>query len=228
MRVVLKQDISWYDTSTTTDFASKMTEYGKTKFSTTVLVYMFFFFRDLNKVQEGIGEKLGMLTFYGGSLFISISIAFTYSWDVTLVILSLMPFTAIFGGIAAKVQTSFAEKEMKAYGRAGAVAEEVLSAVRTVVAFGGEDKEVATYSKLVEGAQSRGVQRGLLTGLTGGLSFGVMCAMYGLAFWYGIKCIVDDREGEVGLALLILNWKNNQVSFGFYFDLTEGVPAMPA
>ena len=55
-----------------------------------------------------------MLTFYGGSLFISISIAFAYSWEVTLVILSLMPFTAIFGGVAAKVQTSFAEKEMKA------------------------------------------------------------------------------------------------------------------
>ena len=173
-----------------------------------MLFYPWFFFRDLNKVQEGIGEKLGMLTFYGGSLFISISIAFAYSWDVTLVILSLMPFTAIFGGVAAKVQTSFAEKEMKAYGRAGAVAEEVLAAIRTVVAFGGQEKEVATYSKLVEGAKSRGVQRGLLTGLTGGLSFGVMCAMYGLAFWYGINCIVDDREGEVRLGLLIQNWQN--------------------
>lgn len=168
------------------------------KLYVSLLFYPWFFFRDLNKVQEGIGEKLGMLTFYGGSLFISISIAFAYSWDVTLVILSLMPFTAIFGGVAAKVQTSFAEKEMKAYGRAGAVAEEVLAAVRTVIAFGGQEKEVAAYSKLVQGAKSKGVQRGLLTGLTGGLSFGVMCAMYGLAFWYGIKCIVDDREGEVG------------------------------
>ena len=26
--------------------------------------------------------------------------------------------------------------------------------------------------------------------------FKVMCAMYGLGFWYGIKCIMDDREGE--------------------------------
>ena len=53
-----------------------------------MLLYAWLFFRDLNKVQEGIGEKLGMLTFYGGSLFISISIAFAYSWNVTLVILS--------------------------------------------------------------------------------------------------------------------------------------------
>ena len=36
---------------------------------------------------------------------------------------------------------SFASKEQKQYADAGAVAEEVLSSVRTVVAFGGEEKE---------------------------------------------------------------------------------------
>ena len=35
----------------------------------------------------------------------------------------------------------FADREQKEYASAGAVAEEVLSAVRTVVAFGGEYKE---------------------------------------------------------------------------------------
>ena len=32
---------------------------------------------------------------------------------------------------------------MEAYGKAGAVAEEALSAVRTVLAFGGQEKEIA-------------------------------------------------------------------------------------
>jgi len=39
---VLKQDIGWYDTTTTAEFASRMTE-------------------DLNKMQDGMGEKVGML-----------------------------------------------------------------------------------------------------------------------------------------------------------------------
>ena len=39
---VLKQDIGWYDTTTTAEFASRMTE-------------------DLNKMQDGMGEKIGML-----------------------------------------------------------------------------------------------------------------------------------------------------------------------
>ncbi len=33
----------------------------------------------------------------------------------------------------------------KAYAKAGAVAEEVLSSVRTVTAFGGQEKEIVRY-----------------------------------------------------------------------------------
>ena len=65
-------------------------------------------------------------------------VAFAYGWDLTLFILSMLPLTSVFGALAAKVQTSFVQKEMEAYGQAGVIAEEVLSAVQTVVAFGGE------------------------------------------------------------------------------------------
>ena len=37
--------------------------------------------------------------------------------------------------------TSTANKELAAYAKAGSVAEEVLSSMRTVVAFGGQEKE---------------------------------------------------------------------------------------
>jgi len=37
--------------------------------------------------------------------------------------------------------TSTTEKELKAYAKAGSVAEEVLSAIRTVVVFNGQEKE---------------------------------------------------------------------------------------
>ena len=152
--------------------------------------------RDLDKLQEGIGEKLGMLIYYSGSFAICNGVAFYYGWDLTLVILSLVPLNAFFGGLAARVQTSFAEKETEAYGKAGALAEEVLSAIRTVVAFGGQKKEVERYDVLLEEAKKKGILRGMLTGLSGGISFGLMFAMYGLGFWYGIKRIMDSREGE--------------------------------
>ena len=51
--------------------------------------------------------------------------------------------------IIAKSQTLLTEKEFAAYGRAGAIAEEVLSSIRTVVAFGGQKKEVERFEKKV-------------------------------------------------------------------------------
>ena len=61
-----------------------------------------------------------------------------------------MPVLMIATAIIAGSQTALTEKEMAAYGRAGAIAEEVLSSIRTVVAFGGEQKEIDRYdSRLV-------------------------------------------------------------------------------
>ncbi len=45
-------------------------------------------------------------------------------------------------GLISKSQTSLTEKELAAYAKAGSVAEEALSSVRTVVSFGGREKEV--------------------------------------------------------------------------------------
>ena len=45
-----------------------------------------------------------------------------------------------------KVIAVITSQEQTAYAKAGAIAEEVLSSIRTVVAFGGEEKEIARYS----------------------------------------------------------------------------------
>ena len=60
---VLRQDIGWYDTHQTGDFAVKMAE-------------------DLNKIQEGIGEKIGMFIFFMTICICSISNAFYHGWEL--------------------------------------------------------------------------------------------------------------------------------------------------
>ena len=42
-------------------------------------------------------------------------------------------------------------------------------------------------------AKRSGILRGAMVALSGGLVFGIMYAMYGLGFWFGIKLIMDDR-----------------------------------
>ncbi|XP_023344692.1 phosphatidylcholine translocator ABCB4 [Eurytemora carolleeae] len=175
LKAILRQDISWFDTTTTTDFATKMTE-------------------DLNKIQEGLGEKIGMLCFFMSTFVCSIITAFLKGWELTLVLLSMIPLMGMASGFLTKAQASYAFKESSAYGQAGAVAEEVLSNIKTVLAFGGEAKEVDRYTQKLKPARKSGVVRSAFTGVSGGITFVIMYTVYGVGFWYGVKLIFDDIE----------------------------------
>lgn len=48
-----------------------------------------------------------------------------------------------------QVQSNLTEKELKSYSIAGIIAEEVLGSIRTVVAFGGENKEIERYVYII-------------------------------------------------------------------------------
>nr|CAD7261441.1 unnamed protein product [Timema shepardi] len=123
LQSALLQDIGWYDLNQTGDFASRMTE-------------------DLNKLEEGIGEKVAMCEFYLVAFISSITLAFIKGWELTLICLVSLPITLLFVGITTRIASALSRKELEVYGQAGSIAEEVLSSIRTVVAFGGESKEV--------------------------------------------------------------------------------------
>nr|QFU47755.1 P-glycoprotein [Palaemon carinicauda] len=171
---ILKQEIGWFDTHQTNDFASRVTE-------------------DLNKLQEGIGEKIGMFTFFMGTFLISLVNAFVHGWLLTLIIISVFPVLGLSTGIIAKAQSKLSSLEMKEYARAGSIAEEVLSAIRTVVAFGGEHKEVERFNNNLIYAKQAGIKRGLVTGIGMGLMWFIIYAAYALAFYYGTGLIIDSR-----------------------------------
>jgi len=63
-----------------------------------------------------------------------------------------------------------------------------------VVSFGGQKKEVDRYEYRLQFARKAGILRGLLTAIGAGMTWLVLFASYGLAFWYGIKLIMDGRE----------------------------------
>ena len=77
-----------------------------------------------------------MTTFFAG-----FAVAFSQDWRLTLLLVAFTPFMAISGAALAKITSAFTSQEQNEYASAGAVAEEVLSSIRTVYAFGGEAKE---------------------------------------------------------------------------------------
>ncbi|GFU69554.1 ATP-dependent translocase ABCB1 [Trichonephila clavipes] len=123
MASILKQDIGWFDTHETGDFASRLTS-------------------DLNKIEDGIGDKIGICFNFLSTTLICLGVGLYYGWKLALVTLSVTPIMTVSVALISRVQSSVANEESKAYGAAGAAAEEALSSIRTVVAFGGELKEI--------------------------------------------------------------------------------------
>lgn len=95
------------------------------------------------------------------------------------------------------MQTTMSTNESNAYAKAGGIAEEVLSGIRTVVAFGGERKEVERYVNELEPTKAAGRLKGIYSGLGSGAMWLVTYCTYGLAFWYGVKLMLDDRDSAV-------------------------------
>ena len=59
-----------------------------------ILLDKLLFSRDLNKIQEGIGEKVSMFVYFVASFASCITNAFLHGWELTLVILAGMPVRA--------------------------------------------------------------------------------------------------------------------------------------
>ncbi|KAJ7379512.1 ABC transporter B member 11 [Desmophyllum pertusum] len=183
---VLKQDIGWFDTTDPGELNNRLTE-------------------DLNKVADGIGQKIGMFIMSITLVLVGFIMGFAYGWKLTLVIIAVSPLLMIAGGVMAKLLTSFTTKELDAYAKAGSIAEEVLSSIRTVAAFGGEKKEIVRYSSHLGDARDFGIKKGFMSGLGMGFLQVVMFGSYALAFWYGAKLIIDGEMNGGDLLIVFFS-----------------------
>uniref|UniRef100_A0A8D0RHY4 Multidrug resistance protein 1 n=1 Tax=Sus scrofa TaxID=9823 RepID=A0A8D0RHY4_PIG len=100
------------------------------------------------------------------------------------------------------ILSSFTDKELLAYAKAGAVAEEVLAAIRTVIAFGGQKKELERYNKNLEEAKRIGIKKAITANISIGAAFLLIYASYALAFWYGTTLVLSN-EYTIGQVLTV-------------------------
>ncbi|KAM9310241.1 ATP-dependent translocase ABCB1-like [Pholidichthys leucotaenia] len=180
---IMQQDVGWFDVNEIGELNTRLTD-------------------DVYKIQEGIGDKAGMLI-QGFSTFIAaFVIGFIQGWKLTLVILAVSPLLMICAALFSRMLTSFTTKEQAAYAKAGAVAEEVLSAIRTVFAFNGQEKEIERYHKNLEDAKRMGIRKAMSANISMGFTFLIIYATYALAFWYGSTLILSD-EYSIGTVLTV-------------------------
>uniref|UniRef100_A0A8K9X7B4 ABC-type xenobiotic transporter n=1 Tax=Oncorhynchus mykiss TaxID=8022 RepID=A0A8K9X7B4_ONCMY len=198
---ILHQQMSWFDTHQIGVLNVRLTD-------------------DINTINEGLGDKICVFVQFFCTFLSGFIIGFIFGWKLTLVILAVSPLLA---GSAAILAT-LTSKELSAYAKAGAVAEEILVAIRTVVAFNGQKKAVERYERNLEDAKNFGIKKAITTNVSMGFTQFVIFGTYALAFWYGTKLSVDEPENyTIGKTITVFF----SVMIGA-FSLGQGAPNLEA
>eukprot|EP01012_Entosiphon_sulcatum_P031341 TRINITY_DN393_c0_g1_i1.p1 TRINITY_DN393_c0_g1~~TRINITY_DN393_c0_g1_i1.p1 ORF type:complete len:1254 (+),score=232.49 TRINITY_DN393_c0_g1_i1:49-3762(+) len=166
LAAVLYQEIAWFDEHKPGELGERLTS-------------------DILKIKEATGEKVPFTIYNLFTSIFSVAYGFFVSWRLTLIILAMSPLLVGAGAMMAVVLTRMTQQGQKAYAGAGNVAHEVISSIRTVVSFNGQEREVQRYNAYLDDARAAEVKKAMVSGVSMGVTYLVIFASYGVAFWYG-------------------------------------------
>ena len=133
-------------------------------------------FDNMRKMQGGMTSKVPITLSWIAVAIVAYIIAFVTDWLITIVLFALVPLLFIIAFVMIRTVRIYSSKQTAAYGTAGSIANEVLGNIRTVLAFNKHGE-----------AKRMGLIKTVASGLSQGLTFLVINAIAGLAFWWGQK-----------------------------------------
>lgn len=172
---MLHMDISWYDTNDALQLSSRLTG-------------------DTVKIKEGMGVKLGDALRYMSQLIVGFVIGFVKGWDITLVMMTLMPVMAISLGWLMKSLRKKSDWAQKVYAEAGAIAEDTLGSMRTVASLNAEPQAIAAYETKTFNAERENIALYKMVSAVFAMFFGSMWLMYCIGLWYGGNKVANDKS----------------------------------
>ncbi|KAA0190312.1 ATP binding cassette subfamily B MDR:TAP [Fasciolopsis buskii] len=182
-KAILRQDVPWCDQRSAGELISNLSDC-------------------IDTIELGIGKKVGEFFQNICGFLAGIIIAFSIGWKLTLVACCTLPIVAAVFTAFAFVMKHFTKKELLAYAKASSISGEVLTAIRTIVAFGGEQKELERYTNELHKAEKVGIQKSTAVGgVSGCIGLSIFSAA-ALIFWYGFK-LIDESGYDAGAVVLI-------------------------
>uniref|UniRef100_A0AAQ5Z596 ATP-binding cassette, sub-family B (MDR/TAP), member 11a n=1 Tax=Amphiprion ocellaris TaxID=80972 RepID=A0AAQ5Z596_AMPOC len=176
-RKVMRMEIGWFDCNSVGELNTRISD-------------------DINKINYAIADQVSIFIERLSTFVFGFMVGFIGGWKLTLVVIAVSPLIGLAAGLMAVARLT--GRELKAYAKAGAVADEVLSSIRTVAAFGGEEKEAERYDRNLVEAQTWGVKKGTIIGVFQGYLWCIIFLCYALAFWFGSKLVIDTKELSPG------------------------------
>ncbi|GAQ79040.1 ATP binding cassette subfamily B [Klebsormidium nitens] len=165
---VLRQEISWFD-----DDANASGSVGARLSA------------DAEGIKGLVVDQLGLTVQNLATITAGLILAFRSEWRLTLVVLSIAPLLIFGGYVQAKSMKDGTVKAKQMYEAASQVANDATGNIRTVAAFGAEDKILGLYRRQVEIPERVGMRSSQVNGVSFAFSQFVVFAAYALSYWYG-------------------------------------------
>ncbi|XP_040295452.1 bile salt export pump [Bufo bufo] len=183
-RKIMRLDIGWFDCNSVGELNTRISD-------------------DINKINNAIADQVAIFIERISTFVFGFLIGFIGNWKLTLVIVAVSPLIGLGAALMALAVARLTGRELKAYAKAGSVADEVLSSIRTVAAFGAEKREADRYDKNLVAAQAWGIRKGTIIGFFQGYMWCIIFLCYALAFWYGSKLVIETKELTPGSLLQV-------------------------
>ncbi|KJZ70341.1 hypothetical protein HIM_10270 [Hirsutella minnesotensis 3608] len=184
MRQLLRQEISFFDTPSTSA-SSQITTNG-------------------NLINIGISEKLGPIIQGMTSFVAAFVVAFAVQWKLTLIVLAIVPLNVAVT-VACVMYDSWLEYRMfEIYGESGNLAEEAIASIRTVHAFWAFPDLVRRFEAILSHAKCIGDKKSLVYAIL--FAFEIFCVIagYALAFWQGIRMYASGEIHNPGTVVTVI------------------------
>ncbi|XP_047325305.1 ABC transporter B family member 4-like [Impatiens glandulifera] len=148
---------------------------------------------DAATIRALVGDTLAQIVQDSSSAIAGLIIAFLASWQLSLIILGLLPLIAANGFVQVKFMKGFSADAKAMYEQASQVATDAVGSIRTVASYSAEEKIMEMYEERCKGPVKNGIRQGLVSGAGFGLSFMLLYLVYSLSFYAGARLIEDGK-----------------------------------
>ena len=177
-KAMLRQPISYFDTSNPNEFASRMAS-------------------ETDLIEKGLSEKMTEIFSGLASIVSGFAVGYAKGWELSTVLLATIPVLGVTATLFAIAMEKESTQSVEVYSKSGGSAEQALGAMRTVASLTGEPKELTAYQK-----GARAVRRAMMWFIVqSSFSFGVFFfsdrSTYALGFWFGSLLIGWKRTNVI-------------------------------
>ncbi|CAF4618832.1 unnamed protein product [Rotaria socialis] len=182
---LVQQSMSYFDTNSSRQFNAAL-------------------FDNIEKFITGISGDLGIAI---ATLVFSVSCAVTsviIYWQLALILMCIVPLLIVSLYAFMMLTGKEAAVELNAYAKAGEIAQEVFSSLRTVLSLNGAHFEQNRYQQELHRTHWSSVRKGVVYGLFEGWNSFTLYMIYALGFLFGSILMHEEGRNKLNIGTIIL------------------------